>query len=57
MSMVGKPVRTAVASKLALDAELEKSLENAIKAYKSTFVSKSASSWHAPGIVCFERMR
>ena len=55
--MVGKPVRDALASKLALDAELEKSLENAIKAYKSTFVSKSASSWHAPGIVCFERMR
>ncbi len=44
MSMVGKPVRDALASKLALDAELEKSLENAIKAYKSTFVSKSADA-------------
>lgn len=31
MSMVGKPVRDALASKLALHAELEKSLEGSIK--------------------------
>jgi len=40
MSTLGKPVRDELNQKLAIDAALEKKLEDAIKAFKSTFKPK-----------------
>ncbi|MBS0190164.1 MAG: F0F1 ATP synthase subunit alpha [Phycisphaerales bacterium] len=40
MSTLGKPIRDELDQKKALDAGLEKKLEDAIKAYKSTFKAK-----------------
>jgi len=40
MSTLGKPVREELNQKQAIDAGLEKKLEDAIKAFKSTFKAK-----------------